>query len=250
MEGKVAIVTGGGQGLGEAAVRAFVAKGVSVCIADVKPDRGEALAAELNDQGAKTIFVRADISSPGDVAALVDTAVSTFGGLDFAFNNAGVLEDRALTADIPLAQWQRVIGVNLTGTWLCIAAEVPAMIERGGGVIVNTASMAGLYGGASWHMAAYGASKAAVISLTRVAARDYADQGIRVVAICPGPIDTEMMRGTASANADWATAVSATRPMGRMGRPEEIGNTVVWICSDEASYISGHNFAVDGAAYC
>jgi NAD(P)-dependent dehydrogenase (short-subunit alcohol dehydrogenase family) len=193
--------------------------------------------------------VPVDVTSEADIASMIEATTREFGRLDFAYNNAGVLEDRVAAADIPVEQWRRVLDVNLTGVWLCLRAEIPVMMENGGGVIINTASVAALYGGSAWHMAAYAASKAGVVSMSKVAARDYAMDNIRVVSICPGAIDTPMLRGTREANPEWAKEMSANKPMGRFGRPDEIAKTVVWLCSDDASYITGNAIAVDGAAY-
>jgi NAD(P)-dependent dehydrogenase (short-subunit alcohol dehydrogenase family) len=248
VQGKAAIVTGGASGLGKATALEFVSRGVSVCIADIQAS-GEELAEKIRDGGGRAIYQPVDVTSEADIAEMVDTTNREFGRLDFAFNNAGVVEDRTVTADIPVEQWNKVINVNLTGVWMCMRAEIPAILEAGGGVIVNTASMAGRYGGASWHMAAYGASKAGIITLSRVAAREYAADNIRVLSVCPGAVDTPMLKGTTSANPDWAKEVSASRPMGRIGRPEEVAKTVVWLCTPDASYISGDDIAVDGASY-
>jgi NAD(P)-dependent dehydrogenase (short-subunit alcohol dehydrogenase family) len=190
-----------------------------------------------------------DVTSTADVASMVETTTREFGRLDYAYNNAGMVEDKQPAADIPVEVWRRVLDVNLTGVWLCLRAEVPAMIESGGGVIVNTASMAALHGGAAWHIAAYAASKAGVVQLTKVAARDYAMDNIRVISVCPGSFDTPMLRGAMDDNPEWAKKLVASKAMGRLGRPSEIAKTVVWLCSDDASYISGDSIAVDGASY-
>ncbi|HVX21925.1 MAG TPA: SDR family NAD(P)-dependent oxidoreductase [Acidimicrobiales bacterium] len=248
MEGKAAIVTGGASGIGAATVREFVSRGAAVCIADVS-EAGEEQAAKIRADGGRAIFARTDISSEPDVVAMVEATTSAFGRLDYAFNNAGVLEDRLKTADLPIEQWRRVIDVNLTGTFLCIHAEIPAMLATGGGVIVNTASMAGRYGGASWQMAAYGSSKAGIISLSRVAARDYGGEGIRVVAVCPGTTDTPMLDRTRGENPGFAKEQAARQVLGRFARPEELAKVVAFLCSDDASYINGDAIAVDGGSY-
>lgn len=250
-DGKVALVTGAAQGLGAATARAFAIRGAAVCLVD-RDRAAEQVAADLRLDGARAIFVRADVSAANDTEMMVATTVQEFGRLDFAYNNAGVLQDdRVPLAETPLDQWDRTIAVNLTGAFLSMRAEIPAMLASGdGGVIVNASSMAGRFGGASIGIAAYGASKAGVLALTRAAARDYAADGIRAVSICPGPIETDMVRRAVDAAPDWGAAMVASRPMKRLGTVDEIAGTVVWLCSPAAGYITGEAIAVDGAAYC
>ncbi|HVX21928.1 MAG TPA: glucose 1-dehydrogenase [Acidimicrobiales bacterium] len=247
MEGKAAIVTGGASGLGEATALEFASRGAAVCIADIGD--GEPVARRIRDGGGRAIALKVDVTSEADTVTMVEETVRAFGRLDFAYNNAGMVEERRVTAEIPVEEWNRVITLNLTGVWLCMRAEIPVMAEGGGGVIVNTASMAGRYGGAAWRMAAYGASKAGVISLSRIAARDHAPDNIRVVSVCPGAIETKMLKDTMDANPEWAEKVNATRPFGRPGQPHEVAKTVVWLCSTDASYISGNDIPIDGATY-
>jgi NAD(P)-dependent dehydrogenase (short-subunit alcohol dehydrogenase family) len=249
MAGRVAIVTGGSQGLGMVAATRFAQRGAAVVVADVRPE-GETVVRQIREGGGKALYASVDVTSEADVNEMIASTLREFGRLDFAYNNAGVLEERVLTAEIPVEEWNRIISVNLTGVWLCLRAEVPAMIGSAhGGAIVNCSSMAGLSGTAAWRMAAYASSKAGVIALTRAAARDYADQGVRVNAICPGGIETEMMKQTMDANPSFAQQLTVSKPMGRLGRPEEVADTVVWLCSNEASYISGIAVPIDGAAY-
>jgi NAD(P)-dependent dehydrogenase (short-subunit alcohol dehydrogenase family) len=197
----------------------------------------------ITEQGGEAIFVKTDVSKAVEVQALVSQAVATYGRLDCAHNNAGISGGlRARTADYPEERWHQVIAVNLTGVWLCMKYELAQMLHQGGGAIVNTASGAGLVG--SRGMSAYVASKHGVVGLTKTAALEYAQQGIRVNCVCPGMIQTPM---TESALRDPALqAQIRARPMGRVGTPEEIAEAVVWLCSDAASFVTGHAMSVDG----
>ena len=244
LSGKVAIVTGASAGIGRAAALALAAEGAAVVVADVAADRGEAVAAEIRDKGGRALFVPTDVSHDDQVAAAVRTAVETFGGLDLAFNNAGIEGAPAITHECTLENWNRTLAVNLTGVWSCMRHEIPAMLARGGGSIVNTSSVAGLVGFAS--LPAYTASKHAIVGLTKTAALEYATQGIRVNAVCPGVIDTEMIDRFTGNQPDAEAALLATEPVGRLGRPEEIADALVWLCSERASFVTGQAIAVDG----
>jgi NAD(P)-dependent dehydrogenase (short-subunit alcohol dehydrogenase family) len=240
-EGKVALVTGAGSGIGRASALAFSREGARVVVADVDAAGGEETAALIKRAGGEALFVQSDVSRDAAVAALIERAVSAFGRLDYAHNNAGILGARAMTADCTEEEWDRVVATNLKGIWLCMRYEIPRLLEQGGGAIVNTASAAGLVG--IWGYPAYTASKHGVVGLTKTAAIEYVKSGIRVNAVCPGFIATPMVRGMTADDAAPQTVV----PAGRLGRPEEVAEAVIWLCSDKASYVTGHMMAVDGA---
>ena len=221
-----------------------VAEGASVVVADVDVERGEETVAEIERNGGVAVFVRADVADPDDATALVAAAVRHFGRLDYAFNNAGVEGTPMPTADCDLDNWNRTIAVNLTGVFLCMRAEIPAMLDSGGGAIVNNSSVAGLVGFAG--IPAYAASKHGVLGLTKAAALEYATQGIRVNAVCPGVIQTEMITRFTHGDATAAAALLETEPIGRLGTPDEIAESVIWLCSDRSSYVTGQALAVDG----
>ena len=240
-EGKVALVTGAASGIGRGSALAFAQEGASVVVADVTEDGGRETVELIEDAGGRAKFVKADVSKTGDVEALVEQAITTFGRLDYAHNNAGVLGTAKATHEIDEADWDRLIAINLKGVWLCMKYEVPQMLERGG-AIVNTSSAAGLVGMQA--LAAYTASKHGVAGLTKSAALDYAKLGIRVNAVCPGGIDTPLVRNIEDPASFPPQAMPA---MKRFGTPEDIANAVIWLCSEDASYVTGHLMSVDGA---
>lgn len=240
LAGRVALVTGAASGIGRAAAVAFAAAGAKVALADVDVAGGQETANLLHQAGHDAMFMRADVSQDGDVAELVAATIQTFGRLDCAHNNAGIEGEMTLLADYAEAEWDRVMAVNLKGVWLCLKHEIAWMREHGGGAIVNTASIAGLIG--SPYMPAYAASKHGVIGLTKSAALGYAKAGIRVNAVCPGYIDTPMI----ARNPLLQTRAVDRTPLGRMGTPEEVAAAVVWLCSDAASFVSGHEMVIDG----
>ena len=242
--GKVAFVTGGSAGIGRAAAMALAAEDAAVVVADVDTVRGEEVAAEIRGKGGRAHFVRVDVSDDAQVASAIAETVSTFGGLDLAFNNAGIEGAQAVTHECTPENWTRTLAVNLTGVWQCMRHEIPAMLERGGGSIVNNSSVAGLVGFNG--IPAYAASKHGMLGLTKTAALEYADRGIRVNAVCPGVIDTEMIDRFTGQQAEVEAALLATEPVGRLGRPEEIADAVVWLCSARASFVTGQAIAVDG----
>ena len=249
--GKVAIVSGGAHGIGEAAVLAFAREGYRVAVADVDRDAGERMVQPTRSLPGQIIFIPADISRAADAQGVVQQTVSTFGGVDVLFNNAGIqpAESYKNAEDLPEDVWDRVMDVNAKGCFLLCKYAIPEMRKRGGGVIVNNASVQGLQ--SQKLVPAYAASKGAVLSLTRNLALDYAEDNIRVVAICPGSVDTPMLRATAALNSAERTDATLSEwgrkhPLGRIGRPEEIAEVVVFLASDKASFITGEYVCVDG----
>jgi len=241
LTGRVAVVTGGSRGLGREMVLAFAEQGADVVIASRKLDACEAVVAEIEDQGGEAIFVETDVSDEDQVEALVETAVDTYGGLDYAFNNAGIDGASEPTSEQPMDNWADVIDINLKGVFLSMRAEIPAMLESGGGAIVNTASIAGVVGFPG--LSPYVASKHGVNGLTKAAAVEFADDGVRVNSICPGVIKTPMVEESEAAATEQSIAAT---PMGRLGEPEEIGDAAVWLCSDDASFVTGETMVIDG----
>lgn len=239
----VAIVTGGSTGIGRAAAFRFAEEGASVVVADINVDDGKATVDEIEDSGGNATFVETDVSDWEDVQEMVDTAVGTYGGLDFAFNNAGIEGASEPTGDHPMENWEQVIDINLKGVFQAMRAEIPVMVEHGGGSIVNTSSIAGKVGFPE--LSPYVASKHGVIGLTKTAALEYSDSGVRVNAICPGVIDTPMVGRASEDNQNVEQSIAAT-PIGRLGEPEEIGDAAVWLCSDDASFVTGETLVVDG----
>jgi NAD(P)-dependent dehydrogenase (short-subunit alcohol dehydrogenase family) len=242
--GKVALVTGAGSGIGRASALAFARHGAKVVVGDVAAEAGEETAALARAENTDAIFVRADVSRRADVEALVRAAVDQYGRLDCAHNNAGVPGPQALLADYTEEAWDQVIDINLKGIWLCMKYEIQQMLRQGGGVIVNTASVAGLRG--SQGVAAYVASKHAVVGLTRAAALEYARDGIRVNSVAPGTISTPMLDRFTAGDELMLEQFARSEPMGRLGTPEEIAQAVLWLCSDGSSFVTGATLAVDG----
>ena len=248
LDGKIALVTGGSSGIGRASALAFGREGATVVVADVDVKGGEETGRMIQAAGATATFVRTDVSKASEVEALVQRAVETYGRLDCAFNNAGIQGHSTPTAECSEDNWDRIIAINLTGVWLCMKHELRHMLKQGGGAILNTASNFGLVG--SNGMPAYTASKHGVVGLTKSAALEYAKAGIRVNAVCPGPVDTplfyELVRHRPEQRDQIVGAILAQEPMGRLGRPEEIAEAVVWLCSDAASFVTGAAVSVDG----
>jgi NAD(P)-dependent dehydrogenase (short-subunit alcohol dehydrogenase family) len=244
LEGKVALVTGAGAGIGRASALAFAAAGARAMVSDVVVDGGEGTVGQIQAAGGEATFVRADVSHKDEVEALVRETVETYGRLDCAHNNAGVEGDLAATADCAEANWDRTIAINLKGVWLCMRSEIPQMLQQGGGAIVNTSSVAGLVGFPN--LPAYVATKHGVVGLTRTAALEYAEQGIRVNAVCPGVIQTAMIDRIVDGDAEAEAQFTALEPVGRMGSPAEVAQAVVWLCSDAASFVTGVAMPVDG----
>lgn len=242
--GKVVLITGASAGMGAAAARAFAATGASIVLADINQDAVQHLADELTAQGASTLAVACDVTVEQQVADAVAGAVEAFGHLDMAFNNAGIMPPSNGAADEPAEAFEAVVGVNLRGVWASMKHELKQMREQGSGVIVNSSSIGGLGGGAG--RASYHATKHGVIGQTKSVAIEYAPQGIRVNAVCPGTIDTPMVeRMYANKQLD-PDAVLANTPMGRLGQADEVAAAVLWLCSDAASYVTGVALPVDG----
>lgn len=244
LENKVALITGGSSGIGRSSALAFAREGAKVVVVDVNVEGGEETARMIQGSGGESIFVRTDVSRAVEVAAMVSKAVATYGRLDCAHNNAGVGSDQCPTADCTEEVWNRIIGVNLKGVWLCMKYEIPQMLRQGKGAIVNTSSVAGLVGFRNY--AAYAASKHGVLGLTKVATLDYASAGIRINAVCPGTILTPMVKAAFARRPEREAEDLAAHPIGRFGTPEEVAEAVVWLCSDAASFVTGHALAVDG----
>jgi len=244
-EGKVALVTGGGSGIGRATALAFAREGAQVVIGNRNVQRGEETVAMIRKAGGEASFQRTDVLVTKDIEALVNHAVSKYGGLDLAFNNAGVEGDVAPITEQTEANYDAVMDVNVKGVWLSMKYEIPQMLKGGGGSIVNCSSVAGLIGFPN--MAPYFASKHAVIGLTKVAALEWSAKGIRVNAVNPAVIDTEMVDRLAAAfGMKKEDGLVPLHPIGRLGRVEEIADAVLWLCSKKSSFVSGHSLVVDG----
>jgi len=244
MQQKVALVTGAGSGIGRACALALATAGARVVVSDVAVENGRETTDMIERAGGEAVFVETDVSSGAAVKALIDIAVRRFGGLDCAVNNAGIEGLMAPTAECSEENWDRTIAVNLKGVWLCMREEIPRMLERGGGSIVNMASVAGLVG--FQNLPAYCASKGGIVQLTKTAALEYAGQGIRVNAICPGVIRTAMVDRILGGDPEQEKAFTQLEPIGRFGRPEEIADAALWLCSDASSFVTGDALAVDG----
>jgi NAD(P)-dependent dehydrogenase (short-subunit alcohol dehydrogenase family) len=245
MGGKVAFVTGAGGGIGRAAALAFAREGASVVVADVSEDNNQETARLIEQQGGRALAVRCDVTKVDDVKLALDKTAQAFGRLDFAFNNAGIEPKKpAPAADYDLSEWE-IIEIDLRGVFLCMKYEIPLILKHGGGgAIVNTSSGTGVIGIKG--SPAYTAAKHGVIGLTKAAALDYAAQNIRVNVVCPGYIDTPMMDRFTGGTPEGRAKVISEEPIGRMGKPEEIANAVVWLCSEAAGFVVGSAVVIDG----
>ncbi len=244
VEGKVALVTGGGSGIGKATALAFAKDGARVAVADVDIVSGEKTADLVTEAGGEAIYLNADVTNSDQVKSMIDKTVATYGRLDCACNNAGIAGIQARIADSTEENWDRTMLVNLKSVWLCMKYEILQMLKQGGGVIVNTSSVAGLVGMNGW--SAYVASKHGVLGLTKSAALEYAKANIRINAVCPSIISTPMAKSFTGGDPRVEAHILAQQPLGRMGTPEEVAGAVVWLCSEAASFVTGHGLAVDG----
>lgn len=242
---RVALVTGGGSGIGRATAQGFAAQGAKVAILDQDDAAGQGTLALIEQAGGEAIFLPTDVTNEAEVAKAVGATVERFGRLDAAFNNAGISPDTGNTTECSRDQWDRIFAVNSTGVWLCMKHEIQAMLRTGGGAIMNTGSVSSLR--AAPGIPAYVASKHAVIGLTKVAALEFAKQGVRVNCVCPGMIATPMLeKKAADGYFNIGDYVHSAVPADRLGQPEEIAAAVIWACSDSASYLTGATLSVDG----
>lgn len=240
MNEKIVIVTGGSSGIGRATAVAFAKAGAKVVVAARRVNEGEETVKQIADGGGDAIFIQTDVTQETEVKTLVDRTLEHYGRLDCAFNNAGAGKGVRLV-DLTEAEWEQEIAVNLKSVWLCLKYQIPAMLKSGKGAIVNMASQGAILGVPNY--AAYGAAKGGVVALTRAAAAEYAAEGIRVNAVSPGAIETELW---ANAPAGMMEQVAAGIPMQRVGQPQDIAAAVIWLCSDAAGFVTGQNMAIDG----
>lgn len=241
LKGKVGLITGGAAGIGRATAQIFAREGAEVIVADIVIQEGQETVRLIKDSGGEATFVRCDVTRSTEVKALMEEAVDTYGRIDCAFNNAGIEGSVSATADCTEENWDAIMTTNLKGEWLCMKYEIPQMLRQGGGAIVNAASVGGLVGLPG--MSAYCASKGGVVQLTKVAALEYAKSHIRINAVCPGGIRTGMSKRLGKQPQMGETLPA---PMRRWAKPEEIGEVVAWLCSDAASFVTGHTMTADG----
>lgn len=242
--GKVALVTGGASGIGRATALAFGESKAWVAVADIDEDRGLQTVFMIQEAGGEGFFYRCDFADSNSIRNMFEQIVKHQGKIDCAFNNAGIEGVQASTVDYTEENWQKVIDINLRGAWLSMKYEIPLMLKSGGGSIVNCSSFAGLVG--IQNSPAYAASTHGILGLTQTAALEFAKNNVRINAICPGIIETPMMIRYANAETKIVKQLADVEPMGRLGKPDEIASAVLWLCSDQSSFVTGHSLAVDG----
>jgi len=256
---KVALVTGAGSGIGRASAFVFAACKAKVVVADIDTVKGEETSQLINKEGGEAVFIRTNVADAKDVKDLIDQTLKRYGRLDYGHNNAGIEGKKASIIEQTQEDWDNLIDINLKGVWLCMKYEIPAMLQNGGGVIVNTGSVSSEVGLRNY--APYCASKHGIIGLTKTAALEFIKENIRVNAVCPGLIDTDMITrsilgdtGSDGMRRLWSglkkeiggALLKSKQPSGRMGLPEEVARAVIWLCSDQSSYINGHALVIDG----
>jgi NAD(P)-dependent dehydrogenase (short-subunit alcohol dehydrogenase family) len=246
LSGQVALVTGGANGIGRATALAFAREGMKVVVSDIDAKGAEGTVEQIRAAQGEARFIHCDVTKDAEVRALIEGTVAAYGRLDYAFNNAGIEIEKGKLADGTEAEFDAIVNVNVKGVWLCMKHQIPQMLTQGGGAIVNTASVAGL--GAAPKMSIYSASKHAVLGLTKSAAVEYAKKNVRINAVCPAVIDTDMFRRAAEADPRKAQFALAVHPMGRIGKVEEVAAAVVYLCSDGAGFTTGLALPVDGGA--
>ncbi|WP_338811387.1 glucose 1-dehydrogenase (plasmid) [Agrobacterium leguminum] len=245
-EGKVALVTGGADGIGRAAALLFAQRGAKVVVTDINTEKGEAVATSIREMGGDAFFVRGNVTDRSDVAAFVQATVDRFGRLDCAFNNAGITHPRDTNWDDDA--FDLTVDINLKGVWNSLKEEVPVMLKTGGGTIVNTASIAAFIASVAGTVPAYTATKHGIVGLTKATALQYVRQNIRVNAICPGPTATEAVRAMSAASEEARHMLENLSPMGRLALPEEMAEAAIWLCSDKSTFVTGHALVIDGGA--
>ncbi len=241
---KVAIVTGGNSGIGRATAVALAKEGVKIAVAARRANEGEETVRLIKEAGSDGIFIKTDVANENDVRSLVEKTVEKYGRLDYAFNNAGIEQSMIPLTEQTVEEFDQIMNVNVRGVWLCMKYEIPELIKSGGGAIVNMSSGAGVVGLPQFSL--YVASKHAVLGLTKSAALEYAKSGIRINAVAPGGVDTDMVERLTVGYKQWREMLTSMHPIGRLSNPEEIANAVVWLLSDKASFVLGHTLLVDG----
>ena len=243
LSGKVAIVTGGSSGIGRATAIAFAREGAKVVVASRREKEGQETVKQVQPAGSEGFFIKTDVSKETDVSAMVEKTIATYGHLDYAFNNAGIEQIPTPLVEQTEETFDQVMDINVKGVWLCMKHQIPQMLVSGGGAIVNMSSISGMIGASG--LPIYVASKHAVLGLTKSVALEYVKEGIRINAVCPAGIETDLFDRIAD-NPQQRERIAAMHPIGRVGKPEEIANAVVWLCSDKASFVTGHSLTLDG----